>query len=146
MSSSSAEKLARWSSSPPASPRPRSAASLPMGAGGRSEDEGTSSLKGGEPYQRWLTPAHRDAVSALVEALRAAAPETTAEVIARPWAWAAEHELHPRFAHLVALDWRRLRRPRLESLERLVVALGLGPEAARILAATFPEAIAPEPR
>lgn len=157
MSSSSADRLARWTSrrnadtTPQPTPGPEHSLSLSLQErGSESEPSGSSLTKGGrrtrgktDRYAAALTDAHRAALTSLVEGLRQAAPEACADAAKHPWAWGKRNGIHPRFAFLIALDWRYLRRPRLDSLERLAAALGLPAELARQLAAAHPLAIAP---
>ena len=157
MSSSSAERLARWTerrnadTTPQATPgTEHSLARSLQERGSGSGPSGSSLRKGGsrrkgtiDRYPKILTDAHRAAITGVVEGLHQAAPEACAEAASQPWAWGKRNGMHPRFAFLIALDWRYLRRPRLDSLERLAAALGLPAELARQLAAAHPLAIAP---
>lgn len=98
----------------------------------------------GSTYASRLTDAQRDQLAALVSELHRLAPVPAAQAARRPYAWASKAGMHHRFGALLALDWRELRRPRLESLERLTSALGLPPETAAHLARTYPHAISEE--
>lgn len=142
--SSDVDHLTQAAGSPP-QPTPETTAPQ-----GRSlQDLGAQCGTGGslprrDRYPVTLTDEQREDIALLVAAIREAAPAATTRALRRPTRWCRETGLHRRFAALLALDWRYLRRPRVSSLERLVVAVGLGPEAASILADNFPQAIAPE--
>lgn len=95
-------------------------------------------------YTTRLSNDQKRDIALLVSALREASPVRTGEAIRRPTAWAKATGMHRRQASLLALDWRYLRCIQLDTLRRLVVAVGLGVEAADILARNFPHAIAPD--
>lgn len=148
--SSATERLQTAAGRPPhptpGTPRPQGRSLQDLGAGvGPGGALPERPRRRGDGYGTdWLTDQQRAELAQLVSALREAAPDTTGQAIRKPTAWARTTGMHRRFAYLLALDWRYLRRPQLANLERLVVALGLGADAAHILATSFPNAIAPD--
>lgn len=156
MASSSADRLARWTklrdtpagSAPQTTPSAGRPPLAPFGGvrGDGKAPDGSLRSKGGSTYASRLTDQQRDQLAALVSELHRLAPVTAAHAARRPYAWARQTGMHHRFGALLALDWRELRRPRPDSLERLAIALGLTADTAAQLARTYPHAVATDPQ